>query len=95
MTSGKPEGEKGEDKLTASTKRMETILDLALGKPQAAANLVMVPLSGNPAAALSYLLILRKNNYGNRRSRDRMEETKNHVPVSDIQGSRSLSAQRV
>jgi len=36
---------------------METILDLALGKPQAAANLVMVPLSGNPAAALSYLLV--------------------------------------
>ena len=36
-----PEGEKGEKKLTTGTKRMETILDLALGKPQAAANLIM------------------------------------------------------
>jgi hypothetical protein len=36
---------------------METILDLAMGKPQTAANLIMVPLSGNPAAALSYILV--------------------------------------
>ena len=57
MPFGTPEGEKGEDKLTTSTKRMETILDLAMGKPQRAANLIMVPLSGNPAAALSYILV--------------------------------------
>ena len=43
--------------MTTSTKRMETISDLVMGKPQAAANLVMVPLSGNPAAALSYILV--------------------------------------
>jgi hypothetical protein len=57
MPSGKPEGEKGEDELTTSTKRMETISNLAMGKPQTAANLIMVPLSGNPAAALSYILV--------------------------------------
>jgi hypothetical protein len=43
--------------VTARTKQMETISDLTLGKPQTTANLVMVPLSGNPAAALSYLLV--------------------------------------
>jgi len=43
--------------LTTSTKRMETILDLAMGKLQTAANLIMVPLSGNPAAGLDYLLV--------------------------------------
>jgi len=43
--------------VTANTKKMETILDLGLGKPQTASNLVMVHLSGNPAAALSYLLV--------------------------------------
>jgi hypothetical protein len=57
MPSGSLEGEKGEDKLKTGTKRMETISDLVMGKPQAAANLVMVPLSGNPAAALSYILV--------------------------------------
>ena len=57
MPSGKPEGEKGEDKLTTSTKRMVTISDLAMGKPQTAANLIMIPMSGNPAAALSYILV--------------------------------------
>src|SRR3972149_10456573 len=57
MPSGNPEGKKGEDKLTTSTKRMETILDLARGKLQTAANLIMVPLSGNPAAGLDYLLV--------------------------------------
>jgi len=36
---------------------METISDLEMGKPQTAANLTMVPLSGNPAAALSYVLV--------------------------------------
>jgi flavodoxin len=36
---------------------METISDLAMGKPQTAANLIMIPLSGNPAAALSYILV--------------------------------------
>jgi hypothetical protein len=57
MPSGRPDGGKGEEKLTTGTKRMETILDLALGIPQAAANLIMVPLSGNPSAALSYILV--------------------------------------
>jgi flavodoxin len=36
---------------------METISDLSMGKPQSAGALTMVPLSGNPAAALSYLLV--------------------------------------
>jgi len=57
MPSGKPEGEKGEDKLTTRTKRMETISDLAMGKPQTAANLIMIPLSRYPAAAVSYILV--------------------------------------
>jgi flavodoxin len=57
MPSGRPEGEKGEEKLKTGTKRMETISDVKFGTPQAAANLVMVPLSGNPAAALGYLLV--------------------------------------
>lgn len=43
--------------MTTNTKKMATILDLTLGKPKEAGNLVMVPLSGNPAAALDYLLI--------------------------------------
>lgn len=43
--------------MTAKMNRMKTISDLAMGKPQTAANLTMVPLSGNPAAALSYILV--------------------------------------
>ena len=39
MPSGSPEGEKGEDELTTSTKRMETIADLGIGKPQTVLNL--------------------------------------------------------
>lgn len=38
-------------------KRMETIRDLGIGTPQTAANLIMVPLSGNPPAALEYILV--------------------------------------
>jgi hypothetical protein len=57
MPSGEPEGGKGEEKLKTGTKRMETISDLGVGKPQSAGALTMVPLSGNPAAALDYLLI--------------------------------------
>lgn len=57
MPSGDPEGEKGEEELGTGTKRMETISDLSMGKPQSAGELTMVPLSGNPAAALDYLLI--------------------------------------
>jgi len=57
MPSGNPEGEKGEEELATGTKRMETISDLSIGKPQSAGVLTMVPLSGNPAAALDYLLI--------------------------------------
>src|SRR4030065_667626 len=54
MPSGKPEGEKGEDKVTTSTKRMETILDLAMGKLQTAENLIMGPLSGSPGGGGDY-----------------------------------------
>lgn len=43
--------------MTAKRNRLETISDLAMGKPQTAANLIMVPLSGNPVAALDYLLV--------------------------------------
>jgi hypothetical protein len=43
--------------MTTKRNRMETISDLAMRKTQAAVNLAMVPLSGNPAAALDYLLI--------------------------------------
>jgi hypothetical protein len=57
MPFGNPEGEKGEEELGTGTKRMETISDLSIGKPQSAGALTMVPLSGNPAAALNYLLI--------------------------------------
>jgi hypothetical protein len=57
MPSGRPEGEKGEEKVTTSTKRMETIADLGIGKPQTVLNLTMFPLSGNPAAALAYILV--------------------------------------
>ena len=57
MPSGSPEGEKGEDELTTSTKRMETIADLGIGKPRTVLNLTMFPLSGNPAAGLDYLLV--------------------------------------
>jgi ARG and Rhodanese-Phosphatase-superfamily-associated Protein domain len=57
MPSGNPEGEKGEEELGTGTKRMETISDLSMGKPQSAGALTMVPLSGNPAATLDYLLV--------------------------------------
>ncbi|GAB4370628.1 MAG: hypothetical protein Kow00128_17830 [Deltaproteobacteria bacterium] len=39
------------------TKNMAAIQDLTLGRPKEAGNLVMVPLWGNPPAALDYLLI--------------------------------------
>src|SRR3990172_6996573 len=57
MPAGRPEGEKGEEKVTTSTKRMETIADLGIGKPQTVLNLTMFPLSGNPAAELAYILV--------------------------------------
>ncbi|MBE0602305.1 MAG: hypothetical protein IH611_01585 [Deltaproteobacteria bacterium] len=37
--------------------RMTTLSDLAIGNPKEAFNLVAVPLSGNPSAALEYILV--------------------------------------
>src|SRR5512139_3370482 len=37
--------------------RMTTLGDLEIGKPRTVLNLMTVPLSGNPASSLDYLLI--------------------------------------
>jgi len=37
--------------------RMTTLADLSIGNPMTALNLTAVPLSGNPAAALEYILV--------------------------------------
>ena len=40
-----------------TTNRMTTLAGLELGNPKTALNLTTVPLSGNPASTLDYLLI--------------------------------------
>jgi hypothetical protein len=40
-----------------TTNRMTTLADLAIGNPRTVLNLTAVPLSGNPASTLEYLLI--------------------------------------
>lgn len=40
-----------------STHRITTLSELSIGNPRTALNLVTVPLSGNPASELSYLLV--------------------------------------
>src|SRR5450759_555374 len=40
-----------------TTNRMTTLADLEIGNPKMVLNLTAVPLSGNPASALDYLLI--------------------------------------
>jgi hypothetical protein len=48
---------KGEEELKTKKKRMETIADLDIGNPKTVLNLTMIPLSGNPAASLDYILV--------------------------------------
>ena len=43
--------------MTTKKKQLETIADLSIGSPQTVRNLTMLPLSGNPVAALGYLLV--------------------------------------